>query len=618
MDSETIWDVNTIQYNPGSTVWISTISDPDTIPVYVAAETSTFGYFLTHPQIYNYTYLPQSFGIATSVANAKDNPTLISSYASDIPNSYTAVPFYKDPSTNTYKVGIFRGLSFTQNPGIPSTATLGADPYFGTVGPYGWTQTAASTFGLYSLGVGSITTEIWYWNAKLSFQSLDQGYDPATDLSTFGGYSGISGEYQDTYMFLYNNASSNADIGDVSSSVSSYFWSWGAESNTRYTAFDDQSGYNYLSYVDNFPVNSVTPEYAVHVRGYDPIPSFNTGIRFIGNNYTDFGNPTLQELVNEISTLQGYVPLMDSKGYALGFLATGQAPAYPLYNSNIATNQAIRYNPASNIFFSTEYANRLVLFDQSFSTTEVFGKQVGFPGISTNFTGFSTAITQYQIQYSTITNNYILYTSILSTATGQLNQYILSNYGTILPSSIINRTRYTDPIPFQLLFKSKLVEPYASMTDQWGLGYYLGFPKEDTFPPRVSVTSATFIKIVQNYIYLKLSPEFNINALSLTSKENLGESRLTTGEDQKYFSKILLNNFGSFCQAAVTLPKQFNPTLGRIETMSFQLLNPNGTQISSIDCEYDMVLEITEAITGPKEGNSLQTTTADLDVYQNM
>ena len=396
--------------------------------------------------------------------------------------------------------------------------------------------------------------------------------------------------------------------------------SWGAESNTRYTAFDDQSGYNYLSYVDNFPVNSTTPEYAVHVRGYDPIPSFNTGIRFIGNNYTDFGNPTFNDLVSEISTLQGYVPLMDSNGDTNGFLTPYQTNiGYPLYNSTIATNQAIRYNPASNIFFSTEYANRLVLFDQSFSTgTKIFGKQVGFPGVSVNLTGFSSAITQYQVQYSTITQNYIQYTSILSTATGQLNQYILSNYGTILPPGVINRTRYTDPIPFQFLFKSELVEPYLSMSDNWGLGYYLGFPKADTYPPRVSITSETFIKIVQNYIYLKLSPEFNINALSLTSKENLGESRATTGEDQKYFSKILLNNFGSFCQAAVTLPKKFNPTLGRIETMSFQLLNPNGTQISSIDCEYDMVLEITEAITGPKEDNSLQTTTADLDVYQNM
>jgi len=618
MESETLWDVGTTVPSSGSTVWISTISDADIIPTYVAGGSSTFGYFLTEPNIYNYTYLPQSFGIATSVANAYANSTLLSTYTSDIPNSFTAVPFYKDPSTNTYKVGTFWGLSFTVQPAIPSTSIVGADPYFGPMGPYGWAVSTTSTFRQLKLGppMASIFTEIFYWNSKLSFQSLDQGYDPATDLSTFGGYSGISQEYQDTYMFMYNNSTIKDDITDVSTLSS---WSWGAESNVNYTAFDDQSGYNFLSYVNDFPVEPTTTEYATHVRAYDPIPSFNTGIRFIGNNYTDFGNPTLRDLMGEISTLTGYTPLMDSNGDTLGFLTpVQQGLGYPLYNSTISTNTAIRYNPSNNAYFSTDYANRLMLFNQSFSTTEVFGKQVGFPGISTNFTGFSTAITQYQIDYSTITNNYILYTSILSTATGELNQYILSNYGDILPSSIISRTRYTDPIPFQFLFKSKLVEPYASMTDQWGLGYYLGFPKEDTYPPRVSITSATFIKIVQNYIYLKLSPEFNINALSLTSKENLGESRLTTGEDQKYFSKILLNNFGSFCQAAVTLPKQFNPTLGRIETMSFQLINPNGTQISSIDCEYDMVLEITEAITGPKDGNSLQTTTADLDVYQNL
>jgi len=58
--------------------------------------------------------------------------------------------------------------------------------------------------------------------------------------------------------------------------------------------------------------------------------------------------------------------------------------------------------------------------------------------------------------------------------------------------------------------------------------------------------------------------------------------------------------------------------VGRIETLSFQLVNPNGLQISSIDCEYDMVLELSEAITGPKDTNSLQTTTADLDVYSGM
>ena len=627
MDSQTIWDTRLPV--PGSTSWISTITDPDIIPTYVAGETSSFGYFLTNPKINNYTYLPQSFGIATAVANAFANPTLLSTYASDFPNSYTAVPFYKDQSTNTYMVGTFRGLSFTIQPGIPSTATVGADPYFGTMGPYGWSISTTSTLVLYSpIPPGpSSERKIYFWNSKLSFQSLNQGYDPATDLSTFGGFSGISQEYQDTYMFMYENSTIKDDLADVSTAVitSAFpylldYWSWGAESNARYTALDDQSGYNFLSYIYDYPVEPTTTQYATHVRGYDPIPKFNTGIRFIGNNFTSFGNPSFNDLIGEISTLAGYKPLMDSNGDALGFLAPSQLIGYPGYNSTISTNTAIRLNPANNAFFSTDYANRLILFDQSFSTTStvVFGKQVGFAGLSNTFSGFGSALSTYVVDYSTITNNYIQYTAILSTATGQLNQYIVANYSTILPANVLNRTRYTDPIPFQLLFKSKLVEPYLSMSDNWGLGYYLGFAKADTYPPRVSVTSDTFIKIVQNYIYLKLNPEFNMNALSLSSKENLAESRATFAEDQKYFSKIILNNFGSFTQTAVTNPKQFNPVVGRLETLSFQLVSPNGAQISSIDCEYDMVLELSEAITGPTDTNSLQTTTADLDVYKGL
>ena len=622
MDAQTIWDVGSAV--PGSTTWISTLSDPDVIPTYIAGETSSFGYFLTDPKINNYTYLPQSFGIATSVANAEAHPTLLSTYISDIPNSYTAVPFYKDVSTNTYKVGTFWGLSFTIQPGVPSTATLGADPYYGTMGPYGWTMSTTSTLVLYNAfpNGGSFSRNVYFWNSKLSFQSLNQGYDPATDLSTFGGFTGISQEYQDTYMFMYKNSTIKGDIADVSTYVnfapSPDYWSWGSESNTRYNALDDQSGYNFLSYIHDYPVEPQTTQYATHVRGYDPIPKFNTGIRFIGNNFTSFGNPSFSDLIGEISTLKGYKPLMDSNGDALGFLAPSQLSGYPAYNSTISTNTAIRINPANNAFFSTDYANRLVLFDQSFSTSVVFGKQVGFAGLSNTFTGFASALSTYVVNYSTITNNYIQYTAILSTATGELNQYIVANYSTILPANVLNRTRYTDPIPFQILFKSKLVEPYRSMSDNWGLGYYLGFKKADTYPAAVSVTSDSFIKITQNYIYLRLNPEFNMNALSLSSKENLAESRATYSEDQKYFSKIILNNFGSFTQTAVTNPKQFNPVVGRLETLSFQLVNPNGTQISSIDCEYDMVLELSEAITGPKDTNSLQTTTADLDVYRGL
>jgi hypothetical protein len=191
-----------------------------------------------------------------------------------------------------------------------------------------------------------------------------------------------------------------------------------------------------------------------------------------------------------------------------------------------------------------------------------------------------------------------------------------SNYAGILPPNAIVRSQYTAAIPFQLMFSTYLQAQYAPLIDNWGLGWYLGFKKADTYPPRVSVTSDTFIAIVQNYIYLRLNPEYNINSLAVTGKENLAETRESASQLNKYFAKILLNNFGSFSQAAVQLQKTFNPVLGQMETLRCQLVDKNGAQLSSIDCEYDMTLNFTEVWQTPKDIASLQTPTADLDVYK--
>jgi hypothetical protein len=241
---------------------------------------------------------------------------------------------------------------------------------------------------------------------------------------------------------------------------------------------------------------------------------------------------------------------------------------------------------------------------------------VGFAGITQTFRGYGDAITSYGSNYSTITANYSLYTGILSTATGQLNQYIVSNYSGILPDSVLGRSQYTAAIPFQLMFSTYLTAQYAPLIDQWGLGWYLGFKKADTFPPRVSVTSDTFIAIVQNYIYLRLNHSYNINSLAVSGKETLSDTRESSAQESKYFSKILLNNFGSFSQAAVQLEKTFKPVLGQMECLQCQLVDKNGIQLSSIDCEYDMTLSFTEVWQLPKDTASLQTPTADLDVFK--
>jgi hypothetical protein len=140
---------------------------------------------------------------------------------------------------------------------------------------------------------------------------------------------------------------------------------------------------------------------------------------------------------------------------------------------------------------------------------------------------------------------------------------------------------------------------------------------KDTYPPRTTITSETFIRIVQDYVYLRLNPEFNMNKMGITNKENLSETRDSAAEDQKYFSKIILNDFASYCRTAMQRPIDFVPVLGQLNTISCQLIDRTGRQINNADCEYDLVLEITELGSKPIDGSTLLDTKADLNVIAN-
>jgi len=607
-DSNTaaLWDVSDpnclgLPTPAPSSFWRVTNVAGDFAPTYVAGETSNPNYFLTTTNINNYNYLPRSYGIGPSIGNAVDYPIPgISSFTSDIPNGYAAVPFSFDPVTSTYQVSAFYGLSYTTTPMVPSTSVIGAAPYYGPAGPFGWSRdSVTSTLQLYStvttFNPTTTSTLNLYWNTKVSFEALDQQYNPATDLSSFGSFTGISTELQDTLLFLYSNTVAGDDIRDVSTFLNAApKWRWGQESASNYIAWDDQSGYNFLSYIYNTQVRSNAEGYTTHVRAYDPIPQFTTGLRFIGKNYTDFGTPTLYEIATEIASISSYTYITDGQA---NVFVQNPAGAVSTFSTNVVALQSS--------FISHNYADALKQFDSAFVGTFTFGRKPGFNGVTfSNITGYSNAITQYAGFASTTRGSLVLYQTILSTATGQLNEYVLERYGTILPSTIINRNRITDPLPFSFLFLSKTPEPYKSLPDEWGLGWNLGFKKADTLP-RTTITSDTFIRITQDYIYLRLNPEFNVNTLAVSGKENLSETREPTSQDTRYFSKILLNNFGGFSRAAVQLPKIFNPVLGKYDTVSCQLVDQFGVQINNTDCDYDFVLEVTDIDQGPKDTSSL-------------
>jgi hypothetical protein len=622
--STIVWDVVNPLWNgvSASTYWRSTIMPGDTLTkqfTYVGDTTTSNGstmtstlvtnYFETINTIQNYSYLPKYFGIAPSVEYG-----ITTSNTGDINNSYVAVPFYWDAFASVWKVGSMYGVSFTRTPANPQYPLLGAAPYYGPPGIYGFFASTA-TLQLYNTSATS-----YFWNTKITYNHLDQKYDPATDLTLFGGLSSIQTEYQDTMLFFYSNGvEPKKDIRDLSTIVTdglnpNVVWKWGMECNVNYSAVDDQSGYNFLSYIYNTPIRA-DAEYAVHVRGYDPIPKFTTGVRFIGKNYTDFGQVSLWEIAQEISSLGLYKPITEisSSIYLYPSTLGSFGSNIGTYQSSLSTNDAFRINSTLGNYFSHEYADALINFNTTFSTSVTFGKKVGFNGFQSTFGGYGQAVKTYVQLYSTIRDFLVLYTNILGSANSNLNTYVEQRYGNILPSSILNRNRITDPLPFQFLFSTMLIQPYKSMYDEWGLGYNLGFNKVDTAPPRTTVSSDTFIRIIQDYIYLRLNPELNLNVMSVSGKEDRAMCQDSAGQDDKYFAKILLNNFGGICRSAVVLPKEFNPVLGKYETISCQLVDRNGIQINNIDCDYNFVLNIAEITNKTKDGSSLQATTADLN-----
>ena len=583
--------------NTNISTQFSTISAPaDITPTYISGSNTYPNYALSEDQIYNYNYLARSYGIAPSVGTAVNNPySGISSYTADIPNSYTAVPFSYNTSTSQWQVGSFYALSFTRQPVLPSTGLIGASPYYGPPGIFAW-HTSNNLFSLYNGEQANF--QPYYWLGKISIDVLENiQYNPATDLSAFGGYAGLSGEYQDTQMFIYKNTTIGADYRDISTSRNR--WQWGNEQNSNYIAYDDQSGYNYLSYVYQQFVTPYIPEYAVHVRSYDPIAKFNTGLRIIGKNYTDFGTPTLGDISIEISSLKGYTPISETMG------------SYYVQNTSsylvaISTNNGIRLNNGNR--FSHDYADALVNFNTQCQVSSItFGTTNTFAGTDFTFSGYSDALSQYTTYYSTVKGEYVAYTTLLSTATSLMNEYIIFRYGNILPPSFLTRTQYTAPIPFQFLFTYNLKDPYISQYDEWGLGWYLGFMKQTTpiYGPRTLIKSDTFIRIVQNYIYLKLNTSQNINTLAVSAKEDLSQTRESQGMDTQYFTKVILNDFGNYSRAGVQLDKLFAPVLGKYEIIECQLTDKNGNVINNTDCDYDMVIEITEISNMPTNDSSL-------------
>jgi hypothetical protein len=305
------------------------------------------------------------------------------------------------------------------------------------------------------------------------------------------------------------------------------------------------------------------------VRGYAPSEQFETMIRFYLPNRYDFRWLTSIDISNEI------------------YIAT------EFMNAN---------NGLTPFNFNPNYALSLSNFNNTFKGIITFGAGVilGYNGISANPYTSNTSwqgFGDFYFAYYNLHNQFVginnLVNGVISAATAGVNNFIATALAGILPQSALTRSRYTDPLLFSLLFGSGNSYQFSNLAEEWGIGWNLGFAKRDTIY-LTRHTGSSFYKILDDYIYLKLNEEFNLNNIDSTGPENLSATRESTGLVGNYNSKIFLNTFGGFAQTAINNPIPLSPTVNRLDRISLQLFDFRGNPINNANCEWSCSLRITE------------------------
>ena len=401
--------------------------------------------------------------------------------------------------------------------------------------------------------VTSFANQIFYPTHKIILtetKSLINPINNTIDTSTYPSY-------QRTQMFFYKNYSKM--INDISGQFA-------MEKSSNFAYSDTQfSGYDFNSYIDNISLEKST-NYSnndnnsfnyLAIRAYSPSETFQTLVRFYLPQRYDFGYISLKDLSNELL--------------------------------NITTESQV--NP--------HYLSFLNTFNQAFSTNRVYGATglPGFLGSNISTTSFGDFLHQYNLLNIINTSN----NSIISTITGQSNLSITSlisgDLQYILPSYLGTRNKTTDPITFSIPFSTGITSSNMNL-EQYGLGYNLGFPLADTSYNTVH-RATSFFKILDDYIYLQMNPEFNMNKMDVSMPENFTQTLDTTAQSGLYNSKLLLNNFGQYATTFVQSPVNFNPTLGKLDKLSFSWYDSNGNILNNADCEWSGTIQIVEAVNIP-------------------
>jgi hypothetical protein len=352
-------------------------------------------------------------------------------------------------------------------------------------------------------------------------------------------------------MFLYKNFTSL--VADISGQFA-------MEKPTNFSYSDSFSGYGFNSYLNNIilqqsdSTNNPDSFYYLAIRGYSPTETFQSVVRFYLPQRYDYGYITLLDLSNEAQKIK------------------------------TLTN----VNP--------DYRASLALFNSVFSTTRVYGS-VGIPGFSgsnISTTGFGDFLRQFNAINLVNTSNNAIVSTVTGYSNAALTTLINGDLQYILPSYLASRNRVTDPVEFSIPFSSCVAQVNAG-SEQYGLGYNLGFALEDTKHNTVQ-RATSFFKILDDYIYLQLNEEFKMNRLDISQPENFARTHDTTAQSGVYNSKLILNNFGSFATTFVHSPVNFNPVVGKLDKLTFAWYNSAGILLNNADCEWTGTVQIVEAV----------------------
>lgn len=372
------------------------------------------------------------------------------------------------------------------------------------------------------------------------------------DVNLMSDLSGLQyPEYAHTQLFFYN--STNSFNNDFSNSFGQS--PWGNESN--YAISDTQfSGYYFNAYSTFIPLESNSDYYYIALRNYSPTEKSQVYLRLSLPNRHDYGYASIKDISNEV-LLQSTNP--------------------ELFNPNYGSN-------LSNF-------NKLFVF-----ASKTFGSNVvpGYYGVTlSNVTGFGDFMKYYKSYYNTYLSNVGILNSINSAVNSNLSNFIANDLQYIIPPTATNRQRFTDPLLFSILWESTLPPQFANLEDNWGLGWNLGYIKQDT-PYDVIQTATSFYKILDDYIVLRLNNEFDVNRVDTTAKENISATLESTGQTKAYYGKLLLAPFGSYAQTMIMNPISFNPPLGRLDKLTFTWYDVTGNVIDNSDCEWNAVVQIVE------------------------